>query len=81
MIYDRFDEKITIKSRDSVSQPTWGGPGYVGKTGTHSNAKSNFFRRAKKLTLKIYMFHLSHNFVILPSCYSCYLVHRTTKPI
>ena len=36
MIYDRFDEKITIKSRDSVSQPTWGGPGYVGKTGTHS---------------------------------------------
>ena len=36
MIYDRFDEKITIKSRDSVSQATWGGPGYVGKTGTHS---------------------------------------------
>ena len=39
MIYDRFDEKITIKSRDSVSQPTWGGPGYVGKTGTHSRSK------------------------------------------
>ena len=36
MIYDRFNEKIAIKSRDSVSQPTWGGPGYVGKTGTHS---------------------------------------------
>ena len=43
MIYDRFDEKITIKSRDSVSQPTWGGPGYVGKTGTHSTRKRKSF--------------------------------------
>ena len=47
MIYDRFNEKIAIKSRNSVSQPTWGGPGYVGKTGTHSN------RLASELFVKV----------------------------
>ena len=53
MIYDRFDEKITIKSRDSVSQPTWGGPGYVGKTGTHSILAPLCAKRIKNYTLTL----------------------------
>ena len=67
MIYDCFDEKTTIKSRDLVSQPTWGGPGYVGKTGTHSIGKREYSLAPELCLYTLYYSYLAHLWIWI--CY------------